>query len=163
MELIGKGAFSKVYKLNDKRVLIKSVCYAKECLSINVNSVWFPKLRRVDYNEYVCEYYPKVKSLKESLNPDHYRLYQELRKLRVYCENPNDYYNLWREEFQKVSNRSLKTTLLDFLDHLCGYGTQIGFEISPRNVAVKNGKLILLDVFYMQDQLRHVRNNSRKR
>lgn len=157
MELIGKGTFSKVYKLNEKQVLIKSVCYAKECISLNMDSKWFPKLERTDYNEYICEYYPKVKSLKETLKPNHYKIYQELRKLNVYCANSYDYLDAWRKEFKKVSNTSVKNALLEMLDDLANYGTEIGFEISPRNVAVKDGNLVLLDVFYMRDQLDSVR------
>lgn len=160
MELIGKGTFSKVYKLNEKQVLIKSVCYAKACISLNLDSKWFPKLERAGYNEYTCEFYPKVKSLKTTLKPKHYKLYQELRKLSVYCANSYDYLDAWRKEFKKVSNKSLRNVLLEVLDDLANYGTQIGFEISPRNVAVKNGSLILLDVFYMIDQLRDVRKNG---
>lgn len=160
MELIGKGAFSKVYKLNEKQVLIKSVCYAKECISLNINSKWFPKLERTDYNEYICEYYPKVKSLKEALKPEQYKIYQELRKLNVYCNNSYDYLDGWRKEFKKLKNTSLKNSLLEVLTDLSNYGTQIGFEISPRNVAVKNGNLILLDVFYMRDQLERVRKSG---
>lgn len=160
MQLIGKGAFSKVYKLNEKQVLIKSVCYAKECISLNLESKWFPKLEKTDYNEYVCEFYPKVTSLKSSLIPEHYKIYQELRKLSVYCTNSYDYLDAWRKEFKKISNKSLKNALLKVLDDLGNYGTQIGFEISPRNEAVKNGNLILLDVFYMRDQLEHVRKHG---
>ena len=160
MELIGKGLFSKVYKVNSKKVLIKSVCYSKECTSLFINSMWFPKLERIELNEYLCEFYPKVASLKSSLKPKHYELYKELRKINVYCHNDYDNYYKLREEFEKVSNKSLRTALIDYLDDFAQYGTDIGFEISPRNVAVKNGRLILLDCFFNKSQLCEVRKNG---
>lgn len=160
MELIGKGLFSKVYKFDKKRVLIKSVCLAKECNSLFVDSIWFPKLEQIGENEYLCEYYPKVTSLKSALKPKHYELYKELRSINVYCHNERDYYFKLREEFCKVSNKSLRTALIEFLDDFNNYGTDMGFEISPRNVAVKNGRLILLDCFFNRKQLREVRKNG---
>lgn len=164
MELIGKGLFSKVYKINDKQVLIKSECYVKECLANSISNSWFPKLKSVDCDEYLCEYFPKVKSLKDSLNVNHYKLYLELKSLSVgYVKNTYDLYSEWYKQFETVSNKSLKIALIQVLDELSNYGPQIRFEISPRNVAVKNGKLILLDVFFLHDQADKVRELKRSK
>lgn len=165
LKQIGKGLFSKVYRLNENEVLIKSICQVKECISNEWhNSVdIFPELKRVEDETYICEYYDAVKSLKESLNPEHYAIYKELRSLSVgYVKNPYDLYSEWYKQFETLSNIEYKEALLDMIDNLSNYGSQISFEISPRNVAVKEGRLILLDVFFMQDQANHVRGSKSK-
>lgn len=166
MKLIGKGLFSKVYQLNEKQVLIKSICYTKEAYSMdwhNSKNI-FPVMERTnEYQEYICEYYPKVDSLKDYLLPEHYEIYKNLRSLSIgYIENKYNLLDAWRKEFSKVSNRKYRLALLDMLDVLSNYGSDIQFEISPRNVAVKKGKLVLLDCFFLtsqrdkiQDKIKH--------
>lgn len=163
MKLIGSGLFSKVYQLNEKQVLIKSTCSVKECLSLFIDEKHFPKLERIDCEEYLCEYFPKVKSLKSELCENDYKVYQELRKLDTHTINKYDGLDKCREEFKKIKNRSFKTSLMNALDDLANYGSDIRFEISPRNVAVKNGKLILLDVFFMQNQADQIRNSKKNK
>jgi hypothetical protein len=71
-KLIGTGKFTKCY-LNDNgiSVTLKSSCNVKECISLG----WFPehslfaKIERIDYQVYVMEYFPKVTSLKKSIEP----------------------------------------------------------------------------------------------
>lgn len=156
LKLIGKGLFSKVYQLNEKQVLIKSTCNTKEAYSMdwhNSKNV-FPVMERTnEYQEYICEYYPKVDSLKDSLLPEYYEIYKNLRALSIgYVPNNHNLLDAWREQFKKVSNRKYRLALLDMLDVLSNYGSDIQFEISPRNVAVKNSKLILLDCFFLVSQ-----------
>lgn len=162
MKLIGKGLFSKVYQLNENQVFIKSECYVKECLSLFTDAKHFPKLERIDYQEYVCEYYPKVKSLKSELCENDYKVYQELRKLDTHTTNAYDGLDKCRSEFEKITNDSFRESLLEVLDDLSNYGSDIRFEISPRNVAVKDGKLILLDVFFIQSQANEIRKNKKQ-
>lgn len=164
MQLIGTGMFSKVYKMDEKRVFIKSVCYSKECLSLFIDSPVFPKIKKVEYQEYICEYYPKVKSLKNELLPKYYEVYKELRNLSIgYNINPHYTYNEWRKQFKTVKNKQYRTALIDALEELTNYGTDICFEISPRNVAVKNGKLILLDVFFFRSQADEIRTSKKQK
>jgi hypothetical protein len=64
------------------------------------------------------------------------------------------------DELRKQFNRLPKwaaRALNEQIDGLMNYGADIRFEISPRNVAVKNGKLILLDCFFFASKLREVR------
>lgn len=166
LKLIGQGLFSKVYRLNDKEVLIKSICNVKEAISMewhNSTGV-FPKITRIDYQEYTCKYYEKVTSLKSSLLPDHYDIYQNLRALEIDVNtNPYDYLDAWRKAFKSVKNAKYRNALLNMLDVLSNYGTEMRFEISPRNVAVEKGKLILLDVFFFNDQRnQQFKNKSNK-
>lgn len=161
LKLIGKGVFSKVYQLNDKEVLIKSADYAKECNALYIESRLVPNIEKIDHETYKMEYFPKVKSLKQSLKPKEYELYNTLRGLNVPLGihiKDCDYYSLWRKEFEtKIKDKRVREDLLHIVDSLCNYGTDLRFEISPRNVAVKNGKLVLLDCFFFTSQLNEIR------
>lgn len=157
MKLIGKGLFSKVYKIDDETVFIKTTDSVKECLSYVGGNDYFPVINRTDeQGEYTCRYYEKVSSLKNSLDPDQYKLYQELRKLDTFTHNMFDGYST----FETVSDENLKECLHEVLGELSNYGSDIRFEISPRNVAVDNGKLVLLDVFFLQSEANAVRNKN---
>lgn len=175
MRLIGKGAFSRVYMSDeiDKNVIILTNDPAKECLSMNWHdneSGVFPTLERVDCNDdchvYTQKYYPRVRSLKNNLKPDQWELYKELRNLSSntnYCENKyNRYQNLY-EAFENADiEETVKYDLLSMLDALSNFGPDIVFEISPRNVTVDNGKLILIDCFFFVSALDEVLKKKRK-
>ena len=158
MKLIGKGNFTRAYLRQDGKVLLKSVCPIKECMSIGwfPESKLFPKLEYIDCDDhskfYLTEYYPKVSSLKNSLNKNHWAMYKELQQLQkcfgVYKYDLLDY---WQKTFPMIKNKKLRETMMEALDACSNYGTSIGFEISPRNVATKNGKLILLDCFFQAE------------
>lgn len=164
IQLIGKGIFSKVYRLNEHEVLIKSNDPVKECMALFIDSFLVPKLNSLDNNDYTMEYFAPVKSLKESLFPDQYQLYKELRALSVgYVANSNDLYFEWCKQFETISNEDVREDLLQVMGCLADYGSDISFEISPRNVAVKDGKLILLDCFFLKGHLQQVRSSKKKR
>lgn len=160
MQQIGKGAFSTVYKKSNTRVLIKSRDHVKECMSLGwfPSSKIFPSLKRVGssecgkYTYYEQKYYPKVKSLKNSLKPFEYEFYIVLRE--VSSKSFGGFYEL-HGEFQTIPKKFSRrvAVLREALDALSNYGLDIGFEISPRNVAVNNGCLVLLDCFFFKSQL----------
>ena len=167
MKLIGKGAFTKAY-LNDdeKTVVLYSVCPIKECMAFGgfPTSPLFPKLEQTGYLDsgegvYTMVYYPRVKSLKNALKPEQYAIYKELRALRALI--PCNGYNVLHKAFKTIKNRRVRGLMLQALDACSNYGSDIGFEISPRNVAVKNGKLVLLDCFFIQSKLKEVRSKKR--
>ena len=159
MKLIGKGEFTKAY-LNEKgRVILHSTDRVKECISMG----WFPCHRMFpaierlengcDYQAYEMEYFQRPSSLKDSLTARQYRLYKELRKLSVYAQRNCDSYIEWINAFKTLPSefKAEKEALLEAVDSLLNYSTGIRFEISPRNVAVKGRKLILLDCFFIRD------------
>lgn len=168
LKKIGQGAFSKVYALNDKKVLIDTVCSAKLCLEdsyIEVKGV-FPVLKRVWSNEvdnlFSCKRYEKVLAPKQVLKPEYYEVYKELRELQntiSYVNKTN--YDVLETAFNTIKNRKYKKALLDMLVSLSGWGYDMRFEISPRNIAVNKGRLILLDVFYFHNELMEVRKEKK--
>lgn len=169
MKKIGKGTFSNVYlKSDNKTVFIKSVCLIKECMALGwfPNSRLFPKLKRVGCQCYEMKYYPRVKSLKQALKPSQYLSYKQLReawKGMPYISSRHNSLDTWRDTFEKLENKRLSKIMLEALDGCANYGNNIGFEISPRNVAVtESGNLILLDVFYDRDKLIKVRKDGLK-
>src|SRR5690606_11228063 len=117
------------------------------------------KIERINvrgiFSEYVMKYYPHVRSLKSNLEPYEYELYKEL--VRAYNNNFYSYnyskilpIDFTRSVISSVSHKFSKEKefLLDALDGCSNYGSNIFFEISPRNVCTDNGKLILIDVFF---------------
>ncbi len=165
LKLIGKGAFTKCYKLNDTTVLLKSIDPIKECMTHG----WFPDSElfpKVEFSSidgcYEMEFFPRVSSLKNNLDADQYQIYKDLREVFNNLEtsiNIRQGYSLIYKGFEQLDNEELKEIMLEALDACSNCGSDVGFEISPRNVAVKNGKLILLDVFFMKSALNKVRTN----
>lgn len=151
---IGRGFFTTAYLRNDNKVLLKSTDYIKECMAMGwfPNSRLFPKVSFSDNrNEYIMKYYPRVKSLKTSLNPKDYEIYKELRA--IHLNLPKGYDSL-HKVFTTISNKRVKEALLGALDACANYGVDVFFEISPRNVSVsKAGRLVLMDCFFMESQL----------
>lgn len=153
MPLIGRGAFSKVYKKDSKTVIIVSRDKAKVAMA---SPEWprarcFPKLIEKADGLYECKYYEPVRALKSNLGEDQWALYKALRD--VFHNGAQDYWHLrscfWALKGWKAERRAL----LSALDVLSEYGRDVRFEISPRNVAVHRGRLILLDCFFFQGDL----------
>lgn len=162
LKLIGKGAFTKCF-LNEcgERVTLETVDPIKEVMAHG----WFPESSLFPLIEetglsgvYEMEYYPRVSSLKNNLDADQYGIYLTLRGLgSVFSENKFDLHSLWYKKFESIECEELRDTMLEALDACSNFGSDISFEISPRNVAVKNGKLVLLDCFYQVSVLNKVR------
>jgi hypothetical protein len=155
LKLIGKGAFTKCYQLNDTTVLLKSEDPIKECMAHG----WFPEtdlFPKVEFSSidgcYEMEYFPRVTSLKNNLDSDQYQIYKELRDIQNKIGWSINIYESYLEvykAFEQLDNEELKNIMIEALEACGNCGSNVGFEISPKNVAVKKGKLILLDVFYI--------------
>jgi hypothetical protein len=166
-KMIGKGSFSKVYRRgNENSVLIISNDPVKECMSFG----WFPKSRlfptveRLSYNDdgtqtYKMKYFDRVRAPKRQLNAKAYELYKALRDLFDTFPHYVYGYQLYSEliiAFKSLPKKfkTAKIALLEAVDALTNYGSDICFEISPRNIAVtKSGNLILLDCFFMRSHV----------
>lgn len=167
-KLIGRGAFTRCYKLGEDQVLLESCCPAKECMSFGWGNTGdlFPKLERVEFDEYstyVMKRYPKTRGLKSHISEHQWSLYKALRALPINFGGDCDGSNHWYNQFNSLPDQfeDEKEQLLEMLNAMGNYGADIGFEISPRNVAVDNGKLVLLDCFFMISKLKEVRKNLR--
>lgn len=171
LPLIGKGSFTLCYD-NGQSVLLVSNCPVKECNALGWLSAsrLFPKIERLAFTDDVQlfkqEKFAKVKSLKTALQPKEYKLYLQLRELASayqckHIKNPHNKHQIFVDTVKASKlHHAYKKALIEAVDGLANYTCKIGFEVSPRNVAVKNGKLILLDVFFSLDQLQ---KNTNKR
>ncbi|UZT50044.1 hypothetical protein [Enterobacter phage 01_vB_Eclo_IJM] len=59
--------------------------------------------------------------------------------------------------------KTVREGLMDVLmalDACANFGSDIQFEISPRNVRAVNGKLILVDCFFLVSKLQEVRSSK---
>lgn len=160
LKLIGKGQFSRVWDLGNGDALIKSCCPVKECTSMGwmPEGVNWPRIQRLDVEDnglqvYQMIKYNRVPSLKNSLDKDQYELYSALRKLMLNAPHlsKNQRFNLDVLHHMFATSTLLDDIKVEFgeaVDAMGDYTQLLGFEISPRNVAVNNGKLILLDVFF---------------
>lgn len=158
MKQIGKGSFSTVYQKNSNTVLIKSDDYVKECLSFNWHnkSKYIPNITKIDRGLYKMKLYPKCTKPKQQLNTKAYDTYLTLKKLfnNIVISNKYNAYDIWYKTFSNLKDNTLKNCLLNILDSLSNYGSDIYFEISPRNISfTKSGNLILLDCFFFKTQL----------
>lgn len=157
-----QGKFTTCY-LYDDHVILHSCDSIKECMSLG----WFPVHRlipvishndfittsRDDYSVYTMERFSQPTSLKASLDFDDWLLYKALRVLMSSLVWPkSDYDRL--DYFRLMVNSSsldneIKELLIDCFEACMNYSDRIGFEISPRNVGVLDGRLILLDCFFI--------------
>lgn len=159
LKLIGKGTFTKAYLQPDGKVLVKSPCPVKEILSLGWcgNARFLPKIERIDHEEYIMPLYEKPRKLKEALLPVEYKFYLALREMHSNCWGKGLFGIIDAIKNSKLSPQR-KKQMIEFAEGVANIGVEdIRFEISPRNVAVKNGKLILLDVFFSSSKLRSTR------
>ena len=153
MKLLGRGTFSTAYLLDDGNVLLKSCDPVREVQALG----WFPKsplFPTVSFGErdgeYIMPYYAPVKSAKRDLDPDQYSLYIMLSKLQA-----NGYLELYKL-FERIPDDDVREALLGALDACSNYDEHVSFEISRRNIAVVNGKLVLRDCFFSLTTLRRM-------
>lgn len=152
MKLIGIGAFTKAYLLDNGRVQLNSCCPIKEVMACGwfPESYLFPKLELVDTETYIMEFLPRVKAPKKQLNERAYKLYKLLQTTVGY-----DYFTLYNWFEINLSGWDEQEVILEALDACSNFGTEIGFEISPRNISTdENGNLIMADCFYHKPTLR---------
>jgi hypothetical protein len=160
MKIVGKGKFSRVYEdPNDKkRVIIKSTCWVKECLSQNwmPESNMYPSVVREDGDfSYSMMRYEQPRSIKCALTPHHYKMYGQLRDFAEAMQTHSDN----RPTMDRLDSLfvdlnimpKLEQLIRDSVDALSNYGQHPRFEISPRNIAVLDSKLILLDVWFFNE------------
>lgn len=157
---IGKGSYTKAYLLPDNKVILASNDPIKECMALG----WFPDsdrypvidwflwLEQEDVQFYSMGYYPYCRALSQLLLPDEMRLYSALRKLHARLPSKPE-----RKLFPRYINEMILPTWPDAAQALLdGYNVclnvdthGVGFEISPRNVRVHEGKLIFMDCFFI--------------
>lgn len=174
-KVIGKGSFSRVADMGNT-VLIESIDDVKNCFANGLmpDSDYLPcidfapakydidKVKAgYDVNYYISPKYTRVTVPKKQLRKDEYKIYSELRKVFksiTYKQNKNLNMYCIRDAINDSGlSDDMKELLNECIDSLANYGTDICFEISPRNIATNDkGDLILLDVFFFHSQLKKV-------
>lgn len=162
MKLIGKGAFTKAYLLDDGRVQLHTCCPIKESMAWGwfPDSKLFPKLTYVDVGVYEMDYLTRVTAPKRQLNEASYKLYKALQL--VYGDyDAIDYFSIYKSLEKHLEGFKELEEVLEALDACSNWGTDIGFEISPRNISVDDkGNLILADCFFHRPTLTEVRSKK---
>jgi len=155
------GLFSTAY-MDGEHVILKSICRAKECLALFGfgDSNYWPQIEQVERYVYRMPFYQPLK--KSSLDVDQWALYQALR---AHTQAFNSY--VPREPSYDRYDRlyahwAAYPFIQEALESLTNYGQDIDIEVSPRNVKVQDGKIILLDIFFFRDAVAEVRKTGRK-
>lgn len=155
MRMIGRGKWAKVYDLGDK-VLIKSEDPIKDCIAVFCEGDRLPELVKVDYGVFECPKYVVGRGIVGKLTPEDRADYQTLRKLASGLRLQR---YKWHEQItQAIEQADLQADVRESLESViyrsADYTDWVGFEISPRNIAInKSGKLILLDLFFDRNLL----------
>ena len=165
---IGSGAFTKAYLMENGRVLLRSCDPIKEAMAYGwfPKSEYFPEVVVLDDGVYEMQYYPKARSLKAALAAEQYAVYKSLRALFNEHSGRCKDYSAWYKVFEQEATdefgvpADVVQIILEALDACSNYDSSVNFEISPRNVAVQDGQLVLLDCFYLQSTLDEVRGRS---
>lgn len=170
MKYIGKGAFTKCYLMDcGKRVQLVTCDPIKEAMAWGwfPDSPLFPKLTFVDIGVYEMDYLPGTRGLKSELEPEQWEVYQALRIVfshGVRVKREADLYQSWYHAFESAADAYSGSyigeafrDLMEALDACANFGSDVAFEISPRNVRAVNGKLVLLDCFFLVSKLNEVK------
>ena len=165
-KLIGRGDFTKAYQVSDTQVEVVTVCPAKECYALfSKGNPFAPTIEKLDYLEsgesvYLMPLYAKVRAPKKELNEDCYKIYKALRGITCFGMTYQKY-------ISKVGALGLSEEVTEYLCDLAGdvcnaIDTQdLGFEISPRNIAVgEGGQLIMLDCFFCRKVLAKIQGRK---
>ncbi len=168
LKKIGVGSFTDVFELNEREVLISSACMIKECISFGwfPDSELFPVLERIDRDEiyknglcinlFKAEKLQKVTAPKKQLTVQDYNLYTELRKVFNYTPKGKHFKHehLTKEFKSNITNEQHLEALQSALDACMNYGSDVSFEISPRNIMLNSkGGLVLNDCFFLSSNL----------
>lgn len=160
MKLIGKGAFTKAYLLDNGKVQLHSCCPIKEVMSLGwfPESRLFPTISRVDSEVYEMDYLTRVTAPKRQLCEGDYKLYKALQVVD-YDHSAGDYHGIYKSLEKNLAGFAELEEILEALDGCSNIGSEIGFEISPRNIAVTaDGHLIMADCFFCIKTLERLRN-----
>lgn len=171
MKFIGKGSFTKCFLLDcGKRVQLVTCDPIKEAMAWGwfPDSPLFPKLSFVSLGVYEMDYMPGSRGLKSELEPEQWELYKALRACfakNVDVQREDDLYQAWYASFETCAEGFAGShievafrDLMEALDACANFGSDVAFEISPRNVRAVNGKLVLLDCFFLKSKLKEVRS-----
>jgi hypothetical protein len=162
---VKKGSRTTAYLYQDK-VYIRSIDQVKEALALGMfpDSPRYPEVTssnlidEKDFNVYEMPVYKQPRSLKGALQEDEYKLYQALRSFHSSLRLDYDTYERYNDFVKAVQTLSIsediKEDLIGGWEACMNYSNRVGFEISPRNVAVsEEGKLIFLDCFFIYEVL----------
>lgn len=165
---VGKGGFTRCYKLDEDTVLLESFDPIKKVMAEGKfpPSKLFPEVRTYENpfgvgGDFYTMFYFKgrpnrstQKWLKDNLKPFHFETFLTLHELRKNVEssisgkrNVNRQ-EVWNKAFSELENKNLARILIEANDACCEVADNIMFDCAPKNVATHDGNLILLDCFY---------------
>ena len=163
LKQIGKGSFTKAFLNQDGECILHTIDPVKVAMAEDLfvpSHRMFPNMEILehcfddDYYVMKTNYLPRPKSIKKNVTPRQWRFYRALldvyavSRYRFSCHHKRTE-GLY-QAFKSMPNefKAEKEALLEMVDGLRNYCEAVAFEISPRNVTVRSGKLVLLDCFF---------------
>lgn len=164
---LGKGLFSRCYKLDNSTVLIESYDPIKAAMADGKfpKSKLFPKVHHATnpfgrgYPFYKMKLYdlpkrPTRKWLQSNLEEEQFALFSLLSELRQDVQDAAAWKDgtsrqqVWTDAYNDYLEPKHAKILVKAHRVCCEVGETIMLDCLPKNVAVDDGKLILLDCFY---------------
>lgn len=173
---IGKGAFSTAYAIGND-IFIDSCDPAKECMALGwfPNHPMFPKVERLEITDrggiYKMPRYEKLWGNTSQLTKSEVKFLKELRAAWEHfrglrCKHWNDRgrdnnsYEYAIAAAKHISSRTKRAAFIEAVEAMTNYGSDVGFECPNANLAIKGGRLILLDCFFMVSKLEETRRKK---
>tara|TARA_R110000772_G_scaffold2089_3_gene7279 strand:+ start:12680 stop:13303 length:624 start_codon:yes stop_codon:yes gene_type:complete len=180
LKRIGRGSFTTAYK-KENDCILHSIDTVKIAMAegFTPDHRMFPKVEFLDsyfnadddrVNVLKMDYMPRPSSIKQNVTARQWRLYKWLESVFQTVLHSFDLGNYERMDLQYDLFRDCPSefkaeseAITEMLDGLRNYCNIVVFEISPRNVTVKGGKLVLLDCFFDLELLENVRRREREK
>lgn len=160
-KLIGKGAFTKAYQIEENLVEVVTVCPAKECYAIFSQGTRFaPTIEKIDCRDdgkqvYHMPLYPKMRAPSKQLNAESFAIYKALRSITSNWGSNYNYSPSYNSFCDAVRGLPISDDAKEAITSLAGDVCNaidcydMRFEISPRNVTCdSDGNLVMLDCFF---------------
>jgi len=164
IEVIGRGAFTKVWGIDGNNAVIATICPVKNALSEYDGGRMTPTYEfrgsiesHPEVSVLLSPKYEKLTAPKRQLTTLYYKYYQYLLKaFRKPTGSTGWYYSSIKgyhdilEVCEGFKLKGLRDELVGIVMHLSNYINpyDLCMEVSPRNLMAYNGKLVLNDLFF---------------
>lgn len=167
LKKIGSGAFCQVYRKGKTKVIIQSCCTVKRAMSEGFfpDSPLFPKIKLLDrkgrwsyYEGTYMKVFDEYSTLMSKLNPFDKEFYHELNLAQYLDDHDEDYFDSYAGVIKNIETlpnkfHCRKALMIEAVEGLSNYGSDMALDVGTKNVALKNGKLVLLDCFFFKREI----------
>lgn len=162
-QFIGKGLFSKAYRVENTVYLLTQGDYSKECIALFARGQHIPVItRHEDIEEGRAMYQVFSMPFYQPMRKKHSKAWKQWAFLKQVCVVPGGYFEVREWLDSDRVKLELEPTVWDALDQMIeafsNYDSEsMGLEFNKVNVSVdEKGELILRDVLFSQVSARRL-------